>query len=109
MSDQQQMPPQQQGPPQMPPPIAPGPSLDEVLAELLRATKAAAQKSSGATDPREVREFGQGALAFAQAFVQLHPDLMSPQGVTPDMVASSVPQPPAPTQPAQGQDQAAQG
>lgn len=81
MSDQQ---------PMAPPMAAPG--LDEVLASLLHATDTAARSSSGAGDIREVREYGAAALSFAQAYAILHPNIVAPQGVAPQVLAASVPQ-----------------
>ncbi len=78
------------------PPAAPMavPELDEVLGSLLYAVNAMARKATGAGDVREVREYGAAALNFAQSWAMLHPDVVAPQGVTPDRIAASVPKPP---------------
>lgn len=60
-------------------PILPDGTVPEnaalVTNALLRAVRRAAEDSAGAEDPRETKELGQAALAFAQAIVVLDPGL----------------------------------
>jgi hypothetical protein len=79
-----------QAPPAVPPPMA---AVDEqeVCAALMRAIQTCAMKGPAAADPREVNEFAKSALAYAQAYVQIHPGLVSPQGVAPGVLAAAAP------------------
>lgn len=56
------------------PPLVP-PDAQATLDALLRAVNNAAQMASGATDTRETGEAAKAALAFAQAWAILHPQL----------------------------------
>jgi hypothetical protein len=76
--------------PPMPPPMAPV-DEQEVCAALMRAIQTCAMKGPAAADPREVNEFAKSALAYAQAYVQIHPGLVSPQGVAPGVLAAAAP------------------
>ena len=68
--------------------------LNEVLNELLGAARMCASKARSAQDPREDRELGQAALAFAQAWTIMHPSILAPQGVGPEVAAAAIPQQP---------------
>jgi hypothetical protein len=76
--------------PPMPPAMAPV-DEQEVCAALMRAIQTCAMKGPAAADPREVNEFAKSALAYAQAYVQIHPGLVSPQGVAPGVLAAAAP------------------
>lgn len=87
MSDQQ---------PQAPEALT-APPMEQVLASLLHAVDSLARKASGVVDVREVQEYGAATLNFAQSYAILHPDVIAPQGVSPDRIAASTPaQPKAP-------------
>lgn len=60
--------------PQAPGPMIP-PNPQETLDALLNAVKVAAQMGSGAEDQRENQECAKAALAYAQAWAILHPQL----------------------------------
>lgn len=82
MSDQQPQ------PGTMVPPVA----LDMVLGQLVDAVGIMAAKAKGVGDVREVKEYGAAALNFAQAYAILHPDMVAPQGVRPEVLAKATPQ-----------------
>jgi N-acetyl-beta-hexosaminidase len=63
----------------LPGPMVP-PNPQETLDALLNAVKVAAQIGSGAEDTREFAESSKAALAFAQAWAILHPQL-DPSGM----------------------------
>lgn len=97
MTDQQ-MPPQApppDGPPQGPP-MLPGADLTAVLASLLSVVNDCAVKAKGSGDVREVKEFAGAALNFSQSYAILHPALVAPQGVAPEVLARSQPPRPEP-------------
>lgn len=100
MSDQvpgpDQMLQQQEQPGPQGAPMTPGPPVEEVLGDLLRAVQQAAVKSAGAGDIREVREFGAAALNFSQSYAILHPQILAAQGATPEVVAATNPPRPEP-------------
>lgn len=65
-------------------------SYAETMNELLGAVRECASKARSAGDTREQSELAKGALAFAQAWVIMHPDLVAPAGVTADKMPGAM-------------------
>lgn len=76
-------------------PAAPAPmaAVDQqaVCDSLMRAIQTCSEKGPGANDAREAAEYAKSALAYAQAYVAIHPGLIAPQGVPPGVLAAAQP------------------
>ena len=66
---------------------------DDVDAALWNALLVLARKAAGTQDSREAKDYADAAKDFADAITQLDPSLISPQGVPPEVLARSIPQP----------------
>src|SRR5687767_2726561 len=76
-------------------PVEPDP-LGVAMEQMLDAAVMCGKKGAGATDAREVKEFAQSALAFAQAFAVLDPDRLQ-GGDTPEARVDAAPPQPTST------------
>lgn len=63
---------------------------DEVLEELLRAVKVLAENAQSEPSAAEAKDYGQAALAFAQAHITLDPDRLV-GGDTPEARVAAAP------------------